>query len=596
MDKNNNLASCFDKPPAEEKNYTTLHSPATNTIEQVKTNSNFSTQPGDVTSDVYVASNILTQNSDVIPSNGSDPGVAEPVNLENDVTQITNTSQDVQRVNLEENPITSTSPLVVTSQCTSKNLRGDWWTRDNGQQSSQNMVQKRPHDGEREQVPAKCRKLSKPFNDVVSQHPIKDTATFSLTSPNRTFSQTSTFNQWDPHHAMCTPSPSPNPPSQVRMTNPQWHQAEQQQPMVTSNSWTEVTSWGRGLSSNSWQSQVFVMQTPNRNSNFVSNQPRNACYSYYAQENDLPKPYMSTAPFRNALTDPPIYRQQYYHVVPNMEPNQFPRPIPCPPTPVSPNPRPPYFAANRFPLMRPKQVKTFEEKTFFPIETRSNVRSRMPNQLVGQLLPQNVSPNDVFCLVPGRLGMPNQGKKHQVLVGEILRRVLTPESLNISLLGPILRKAKSRNGSQYLRERLGEIGVRLPQGRRKTAQCTLFTSLTESEAKQLSEDFGKLCYCNFPCRSLALCAAARQRADVNQSLDGQSIEKAIRMVDEFTHLMTSSSHVILDSDIKRERSVDDVTTTELYNFETLSHGFGLQTIAHAMSTFKNYLQFLKDAR
>jgi len=77
--------------------------------------------------------------------------------------------------------------------------------------------------------------------------------------------------------------------------------------------------------------------------------------------------------------------------------------------------------------------------------------------------------------------MANQGKRHEVLVGEILRRVLNPESLNISLLGPILRKAKSKNGSRFLREKLLRIGIQLPQGRRKTAKCTLFTSLTESK-------------------------------------------------------------------------------------------------------------------
>ena len=76
--------------------------------------------------------------------------------------------------------------------------------------------------------------------------------------------------------------------------------------------------------------------------------------------------------------------------------------------------------------------------------------------------------------------MPSQCKTHEVTVGEILRRVLKPESLNVSLLGPILRKAKSKHGSHHLRLRLQQIGVDLPVGRRKTAQCSLFTSLTES--------------------------------------------------------------------------------------------------------------------
>ena len=81
--------------------------------------------------------------------------------------------------------------------------------------------------------------------------------------------------------------------------------------------------------------------------------------------------------------------------------------------------------------------------------------------------------------------IPSHRKKHAVTVGEILRRVESPETLNISMLGPILRKAKSKNGSLYLRQKLQRIGIELPQGRRKTAHSTLFTLLTESKCKSI---------------------------------------------------------------------------------------------------------------
>ena len=92
-----------------------------------------------------------------------------------------------------------------------------------------------------------------------------------------------------------------------------------------------------------------------------------------------------------------------------------------------------------------------------------------------------LNPVSNFSIFFGRV--LQERKKYVVTVGEIFRRVKAPESLNISLLAPILRKAKAKNGSQYLRQKLQMIGVELQHGRRKTAQCTLFTSLTEGRSE-----------------------------------------------------------------------------------------------------------------
>jgi hypothetical protein len=95
------------------------------------------------------------------------------------------------------------------------------------------------------------------------------------------------------------------------------------------------------------------------------------------------------------------------------------------------------------------------------------------------------SPGDIFCSVPGRLSLLSSTSKYKVTVAEVQRRLAPPECLNASLLGGVLRRAKSKNGGRMLREKLEKIGMNLPAGRRKAANVTLLTSLVEGRFSTL---------------------------------------------------------------------------------------------------------------
>ncbi|XP_077700914.1 transcription factor AP-2-epsilon [Canis aureus] len=198
-----------------------------------------------------------------------------------------------------------------------------------------------------------------------------------------------------------------------------------------------------------------------------------------------------------------------------------------------------------------------------------------------------VNPSEVFCSVPGRLSLLSSTSKYKVTVGEVQRRLSPPECLNASLLGGVLRRAKSKNGGRCLRERLEKIGLNLPAGRRKAANVTLLTSLVEGEAVHLARDFGYVCETEFPAKAAAE-YVSRQHAEPAQLPGRKSMLLAARQIcKEFADLMAQDRSPLGAS--RPGLLLEPGVQGRLTHFSLLTHGFGGPAICAALTAFQNYL-------
>ncbi|CAG0914259.1 unnamed protein product [Notodromas monacha] len=192
-----------------------------------------------------------------------------------------------------------------------------------------------------------------------------------------------------------------------------------------------------------------------------------------------------------------------------------------------------------------------------------------------------VNPTDVFCSVPGRLSLLSSTSKYKVTVGEVQRRLAPPECLNASLLGGVLRRAKSKNGGRLLREKLEKIGLNLPAGRRKAANVTLLTSLVEGEAIHMARDFGYVCETEFPSRQIAE-YLSRGSSDPAEQFRRKELVLATKQVtkelmdllnQDRSPLCNTRPNIILEPNIQRH----------LTHFSLITHGFGSPAIVAALT-------------
>ncbi|VDK81568.1 unnamed protein product [Litomosoides sigmodontis] len=198
-----------------------------------------------------------------------------------------------------------------------------------------------------------------------------------------------------------------------------------------------------------------------------------------------------------------------------------------------------------------------------------------------------VSPStsaQTFCSVPGRLSLLCASSKYKVSVAELARRLAPPESLNASLLGGILRRAKSKNGGQTLRDQLERIGLKLPAGRRKSTNVTLLTSLVEGEAQHLAKDFANACSTEFPAKSIAHCRLKKCDTMSNMELEKEKekFKAAKQLLSGFMDVLRQSNNVL---DKK-----DNTIQSSMERFSLITHTFGTPAILAGLSTFLMYVQ------
>uniref|UniRef100_A0A8D2JCQ1 Transcription factor AP-2 epsilon n=1 Tax=Varanus komodoensis TaxID=61221 RepID=A0A8D2JCQ1_VARKO len=222
-----------------------------------------------------------------------------------------------------------------------------------------------------------------------------------------------------------------------------------------------------------------------------------------------------------------------------------------------------------------------------PRRFRASLKGASSARSADSLIGGVTNPNEVFCSVPGRLSLLSSTSKYKVTVGEVQRRLSPPECLNASLLGGVLRRAKSKNGGRCLRERLEKIGLNLPAGRRKAANVTLLTSLVEGEAVHLARDFGYVCETEFPAKAAAeyLC---RQHSDPGELHARKNMLLATKQIcKEFADLMAQDRSPLGNS--RPTLILDPGVQSCLTHFSLITHGFGGPAICAALTAFQNYL-------
>jgi len=200
------------------------------------------------------------------------------------------------------------------------------------------------------------------------------------------------------------------------------------------------------------------------------------------------------------------------------------------------------------------------------------------------------TPTDqIFCSVPGRMSLLSSTSKYKVTCAEVQRRLSPPECLNASLLGGVLRRAKSKNGGRLLREKLEKIGLNLPAGRRKAANVTLLTSLVEGEAIHLARDFGFVCETEFPARQVAEYLAQSEGSQTSRVARVEVLKATRQITSELSNLLNQDRSPLCTNIRQDTTLLDQNIQRHLTHFSLLTHGFGGPAIVAALSAVQNYI-------
>lgn len=197
------------------------------------------------------------------------------------------------------------------------------------------------------------------------------------------------------------------------------------------------------------------------------------------------------------------------------------------------------------------------------------------------------SASDIFCSTPGRLSLLSSTSKYKVTIAEVQRRLSPPECLNASLIGGVLRRAKSKDGGKILRDKLDKLGMSLPAGRRKACNVTLLTSLVEGEAIHLARDFGYVCETEFPARQVAE-FISRGYLESSEGHRRKEFLSAARFIcKELMDLLNQDRSPLCNT--RPQPLLDPGIQRHLTHFSMITHGFGSPAIVAALAAIHNYI-------
>ncbi|MFH4980249.1 hypothetical protein AB6A40_006958 [Gnathostoma spinigerum] len=196
--------------------------------------------------------------------------------------------------------------------------------------------------------------------------------------------------------------------------------------------------------------------------------------------------------------------------------------------------------------------------------------------------------SDIFCTVPGRTSLLSSTTKYHVTIGEIQRRISPPECLNASLLGGILRKAKSKDGGKTLRDSLRQVGLTLPAGRRKATTVTAWTALVEEEALHMAKDFASLCEKDFPVRQVAEYACRKGIWHDDFERRRLMIENTRTVIKELAEIINSDRSPVCGG--QPPIILAPAIQQRLTHFSMLTHGFGNLAFLAVLDTISTILE------
>ncbi|KAF8366713.1 hypothetical protein PRIPAC_84542 [Pristionchus pacificus] len=192
-------------------------------------------------------------------------------------------------------------------------------------------------------------------------------------------------------------------------------------------------------------------------------------------------------------------------------------------------------------------------------------------------------PPGIEAPISGRLTLQN--RKYSVSVAEINRRVRQPESFNLSILGSLLKRGKTKANCKLLADQLKVHHITLDAGRRKSAKNTTFTAMLEGEALALARDMEAEVGRSFPKKHLIASIVngttrhgidERQHGFASASRIAKSLQQTVLslqlpVADRVVHKANENAHVI-------------------FNYCNLTHGYGPDSTASWMGIFSGIFE------